>query len=272
MPPKKGYEEEFPSLKPSSKSLQTKTTLSSTINSGTTLKPSPKRDYVAPQYPSTKPGQTPNTQKTTLPQGHITPTPNNNGKTTPKPASSPKRDYVAPQFPTLKPTQGNNQQNNGNVKDLINFYDNMNKDITNGPKKPGYNSILAGTTGITPSSPLFTQKPTQITPKPSSYSSILAGSTKQSVTNPTPATPVQKPTLPNSGKNTQPTSGPVLPSSIVNNNKNTNHGNSKVSDAELQTLSEELLRKDVNNAAKYVTINYQEKTTSQSKDDKAPMP
>ncbi|CAH2050504.1 unnamed protein product, partial [Iphiclides podalirius] len=275
-PPKKGYEEEFPSLKPSSTTLQRpKTTTSLNGHPGTTPKPqSPKRDYVAPQYPTPKPIQNPDVLKTTLPQNNITPSPNNNGKAAPKPPSSPKRDYVAPQLPTLKPMPDNsNKPNNGNVKDLINFYDNINKDNNN--KKPSYSSALAGSTSGTPSTARITvptQKPTQPTPKPPSFSSVVIGTTKQHTTNPTPASPVPKPSSPNSGKNKQPTSSPVLPSSIVNN-KNTNQGGSKLaSDTELQTISEELLRKDSNNAAKYVTINYQDKTTSQSKEDKAPQP
>lgn len=45
-----------------------------------------------------------------------------------------------------------------------------------------------------------------------------------------------------------------------------------VSDNELLEFSETLLSKDVNNAAKYVTINLQNTTTTSSKDDKAPLP
>ncbi|GLV40220.1 uncharacterized protein CBL_03632 [Carabus blaptoides fortunei] len=41
-------------------------------------------------------------------------------------------------------------------------------------------------------------------------------------------------------------------------------------DIELKDFSEALLRRDVNNAAKYVTANIQGKTTSQSKNDEAP--
>lgn len=43
-------------------------------------------------------------------------------------------------------------------------------------------------------------------------------------------------------------------------------------DEELRQFSEALLRKDVNNAGKYVTINYQAKTTSRSQIDEAPLP
>lgn len=42
------------------------------------------------------------------------------------------------------------------------------------------------------------------------------------------------------------------------------------SDSQLREFSEQLLRKDVNNAAKYITLNLQSKTTSQSKIDVAP--
>ncbi|CAK1602133.1 unnamed protein product [Parnassius mnemosyne] len=277
--PKRDYVAEFPSLKPSSSTLeQSRTTQNLNTNSGTTLKPqSPKRDYVAPQFPLSK--QTPaNTHKTTSPQQNITPYPNNNLSPTFKPSSMPKRDYVAPQFPTLKPTQDSSKKSSTNVKDLINFYDNINKDNNNNPRKPSYSSILQGSTAVTPSTPLATHLPQKTTPTtktPMSFSSVVAGTTKHTTINPTQATPhAQKPTIPNSGKNTQPTGRPVLPSSILNNNKNTNQtsGLNIVSDAELQVLSEELLRKDINNAAKYVTINYQGKTTSQSKEDNAPQP
>ncbi|GJQ76322.1 hypothetical protein Trydic_g2045 [Trypoxylus dichotomus] len=43
-------------------------------------------------------------------------------------------------------------------------------------------------------------------------------------------------------------------------------------DEELRQFSEALLKKDVNNAAKYVTINYQGKTTSRSTNDEAELP
>ncbi|CAG4978465.1 unnamed protein product [Parnassius apollo] len=275
--PKRDYVAEFPSLKPSTTTLQqSRTTQNLNSNSGTTLKPqSPKRDYVAPQFPSSK--QTPaNTHKTTSPQ-NITPNHNALGPTL-KPPSSPKRDYVAPQFPTLEPIQDSNKKFTTNVKDLINFYDNINKDNNNNPRKPSYSSILQGSTAVTPSTPLatpLTQKTTPTTKKPMSFSSVVAGTSKHTTINPTQATPhVQKPTIPNSGINTQPTGRPVLPSSILNNNENTNQasGSNIASDSELQALSEELLRKDINNAAKYVTINYQGKTTSQSKEDNAPQP
>ncbi|KAJ9601547.1 hypothetical protein L9F63_000290, partial [Diploptera punctata] len=47
---------------------------------------------------------------------------------------------------------------------------------------------------------------------------------------------------------------------------------SKVTDKELQAFTEELLKKDVNNAAQYVRINYQGKTKSSSTKDEAPEP
>ncbi|XP_049814380.1 endoribonuclease CG2145-like isoform X1 [Schistocerca nitens] len=45
-----------------------------------------------------------------------------------------------------------------------------------------------------------------------------------------------------------------------------------VTDKELQTLSETLLKKDVNNAAKFIKINYQARTRSNSLTDAAPLP
>ncbi|RZC32232.1 XendoU domain containing protein [Asbolus verrucosus] len=47
---------------------------------------------------------------------------------------------------------------------------------------------------------------------------------------------------------------------------------SEVRDDDLREFSEALLTKDVNNAARYVTINVQSKTTSRSERDEAPLP
>ena len=46
----------------------------------------------------------------------------------------------------------------------------------------------------------------------------------------------------------------------------------KVSDKELQDFTEELLKKDINNAAQYIRINYQGHTKSSSAQDEAPEP
>lgn len=204
--------------------------------------------------------------------------PNRNTLPGSTPSTSGKRDYVAPQFTTLKPTTGKTSMSTGKVKDLINFYDGKN----NGQKIPSYSSIVQGpgnqgtsnkpissTTKIT--QPVTQRTSTSHTPKPLSFSSIVAGSKPTSIgTTIKPSTSSHRPsTIP---PNVRPSS-PVLPSSIINNN-NKNQGNNVngPTDTELQTLSEELLRKDTNNAAKYITINYQEKTTGQSKEDKAPNP
>ncbi|XP_072942616.1 uncharacterized protein [Epargyreus clarus] len=281
---KRNYESQFPSLNPPSKPLNQQNANSyttATTSIGTTSKPSsPKRDYVAPNFPPLKPPTTP-------PKPNINPNPNTQVGTTPKSPSAPKRDYVAPQFTTTKPIVQNNQPGGGKVKDLVNFYDSKDKNqgITV-PTKPSYSSILhdpkatQGSTLSTPSTQ-FTAKPGQtgpkMTPKPMSYSDILSGSNK----NQPPPSPGQKLGLPNSSGVKPPATNtvnvptpkpntPVLPSSLANTN--TNNNKNGPSDIELQTLSEELLRKDVNNAAKYVTVNYQEKTTSFTKEDKAPQP
>ncbi|XP_045479373.1 endoribonuclease CG2145-like [Harmonia axyridis] len=47
---------------------------------------------------------------------------------------------------------------------------------------------------------------------------------------------------------------------------------SLATDEELREFSENLLTKDTNNAASFVTINYQGRTTSRSKNDEAPLP
>lgn len=267
---KRDYVSQFPALGPHSTSPQPGATPKPSTPSG-------KRDYVAPQYPTSKPSN----QQTTLQHNLGTP------GTTPKPStSSGKRDYVAPQYPTLKPT---NQQT-GNVKDLINYYDSQNKN-QNGPQKvPSYSSIVQGstdkhgstsfgTTGHTKPAMQSTSKmPSAHTTKPFSYSSAVAGGSNVPTTVTTPksstrspsSTPL-KPVVPGNGNPTPRPVTPVLPSTIVNRNKNNNQGNAP-SDAEIQTISEELLRKDVNNAFKLIKVNYQEKTTSQSKEDKAPQP
>ncbi|KAK4885092.1 hypothetical protein RN001_001363 [Aquatica leii] len=56
------------------------------------------------------------------------------------------------------------------------------------------------------------------------------------------------------------------------NDNKTNQATYTVEDNELREFSEELLRIDTNNAARYVTANFQGKTTSSSKEDKAPLP
>lgn len=222
-----------------------------------------RRDYVS-QFPQLRP---------ISPNLPTQPTPNNNlnsGYPNTQ-LNNGKRDYVAPQSPTNKPPP--TQQTPGKVKDLINFYDKKPQENNVPQGVPSYSSILRGsTTNNLPSSTKttltvkYTQPFTQTTSKPStkpfSYSSVVAGSSKPNTPNqPTLATP--KPT----------TRVPVLPSAIFNNNnnRNNNQGNPNLTDDELKALSEELLRKDINNAARYVTVNYQEKTTSQSKEDKAPL-
>lgn len=247
-----------------------------------------KRDYVA-QFPSLRPPTTANTAGTTVnkpnsgrrdyvaAQFPILPSP-----TTPKPSttvtsstrntqsSNGKRDYVAPQHTTPKPNVSNHPST-GKVKDLVNFYDRQNNGQTTPQRVPSYSSILQGSTNrntqgststtVTQTTPKTPSSPT----KPVSFSDILSGSKSPStqLTTPRPSTrfPVNNPTT-----------RPVLPSSILNQNTPAAVSSGPATDLELKTLSEELLRKDVNNAAKFVTVNYQEKTTSQSTEDKAPSP
>ncbi|KAM3967539.1 uncharacterized protein ACR2FA_010603 [Aphomia sociella] len=274
------------------------------------LNPSPpKRDYVASQPQNTQinkqdfpplkplsstsppPAAIPNTKKTDFPplkSPSVTTPPLNHGVrpgSTRPDQSSAKRDYVAPQYPSVNPTATNTHQSTGKVKDLINFYDNKNKD--NSPQKvPSYSSILQGSgtnNKITPSTTRVFQPVTQsnqksstnYTPKPLSFSAIVGGHSSTTITTPKPSSkrPIQS-TIPVHGMTTFRPGFPVLPSSILNNinNNNQNNNRNSASDTELQTLSEELLRKDSNNAAKYITVNHQEKTTGQSKEDKAPRP
>ncbi|XP_075973577.1 uncharacterized protein LOC142974889 [Anticarsia gemmatalis] len=274
---------QFPTLKPVQNnspvtSKPTATTVVNNNNAGAqhnAQQSGGRRDYVAPQYPALKPVHN-NVPATPKPTTTVT-----NAWHHQNPQSSNgKRDYVAPQFPTLKPVHNNqpapnnqpsqnNQATGGKVKDLVNFYDSKNPN--QGP--PSYSTILQGPNKNGPSS---TTRVTQATPsppatptKPMSFSSIVAGQK--------PNAGAQMPTTAKPGTNAPNSPGsrpgtPVLPSTIVNNNRGTNSNGNTVTDAELQTLSEELLRKDTNNAARYITINYQEKTTSQSSQDKAPLP
>ncbi|KAL4712706.1 hypothetical protein ACJJTC_008003 [Scirpophaga incertulas] len=214
-----------------------------------------KRDYVAPKYPPLNPSI--NSQQ-----------PKENQKDTPHIQTTqtlPKRDYVNPSFPSHNFP---NQQ--GKVKDLINFYDDKSKQTTSPQKIPSYSSIVQGQR--TTSTPM-SQMPSSQSQKPS-FSNIVSGSTQHTSTTTTKKPNNRASTTPFKPSNNKiPTSTrpPVLPSSIMNTNNQRNSG-STVTDAELQTLSEELLRKDTNNAARYITINYQGKTTSHSVEDKAPLP
>lgn len=233
-----------PTVVPSSTS---KPPVNSFTNTGTTSL-SPKRDYVAPQFPTLKPIGTQSHQSTS--------------NTTPMPRGPPKRDYVAPPS-----NHGNPQPTTGKVKDLINLYDSISTGGTAPSQKPSYSSVLLpkGDKVPTQHGNHDSTVSTANTPKPISFSSVVSGSNK-------PTSPPSKPGV--SNNNLQPTNrpgSPVLPSTIVNNQGQNSNSNG-LSDVELQTLSEELLRKDVNNAAKYITVNYQEKTTGISKDDKAPLP
>ncbi|XP_041975323.1 poly(U)-specific endoribonuclease homolog isoform X2 [Aricia agestis] len=261
---KRDYVNQFPALKPSSQAGP-----ASPVSSP----PTPtngKRDYVAPQRPTSPPNAATTKSTQSIP-GTRASTPN----------LPPKRDYVASQFPTLKPigttplppSSPNRQPSSGNVKDLINFYDNKGQNTPGTTKQPSFSSILQGNNNkqTLPSTPKSPNAPG----KPLSFGNVVSESNNRGNVSPTPTsfTP---------GSPTKPaTSGlvpanspkkPVLPSSILSNINNQGSKNSGPTDAELQTLSEELLKKDTNNAAKYVTINYQEKTTSSSKDDKAPLP
>ncbi|KAF5299099.1 hypothetical protein FQR65_LT09457 [Abscondita terminalis] len=56
------------------------------------------------------------------------------------------------------------------------------------------------------------------------------------------------------------------------NVQNAEKSNTKVEDDELRNFSEELLKRDANNAARYISANFQGKTTSGSQEDKAPLP
>nr|XP_032527836.1 poly(U)-specific endoribonuclease homolog [Danaus plexippus plexippus] len=270
---KNNYASQFPSLPSAKPSVPT----SPTNNLVTTAKPQQtgKRDYVATQISTKNPATAVTTPKTQLSTA-VTPNPS-------------RRDYVAPQFPTAKPlttqkqysnsptvvTQKtpspkrdyvapnlpkDNRQTPGKVKDLINFYDSKSQGVSTPTRSPSYSSVLGGKG--TQSTIL-----TNPTPKPMSFSSVVSGPKKPS-TGPSSSSTLT-PTSPSKPAPTNLPTNVVLPSSLSNNQ---GPNSNSLTDVELQNVSEELLRKDVNNAAKYITISYQEKTTSMSKDDKSPLP
>lgn len=141
--------------------------------------------------------------------------------------------------------------------------------------------------------------PPAATPKPISWSSVVAGNSKPggppSPGNAPSATPGKLPStiapapgpgraptsispgnLPKSAQSLRPISlgedrdkpdrpGPAQPAAGA-------AANELVSDIELKDVSEAMFRKDTNNAAKYITVNYQGKTSSFSKTDLAPQP
>lgn len=290
------YDAQFPALGPPSTS-QSQTPTSNNVNNGrqgNTQSSNGKRDYVASQYPALKP-----IQQNNQPSGGNSPTPitpnnQNGGKPSyaaqfpslgpqspsnavnPAPQRNPqqsngKRDYVAPQYPAVKPTQQNNQPAGGKVKDLVNFYD------SKAPSQGtfSYSSILQGNSNKNvPSSTGTLPSTLSVTPKPMTFSSAVGGNKPSSTTmftTPKPTTRIPATSMSRPGTPTSRPGTPVLPSSIVNNNRGSTSTNT-VTDAELETLSEELLRKDTNNAARYVTINSQSKTTSHSTVDMAPLP
>lgn len=141
--------------------------------------------------------------------------------------------------------------------------------------------------------------PTAATPKPISWSSVVSGNSKPGgppsaghvpsstpgklpgIAAPAPG-PGRAPTgispgnVPKSAQSLRPISlgedrnrpqslGPAQPAAGA-------AAKELVSDAELKDVSEALFRKDTNNAAKYITVNYQGKTSSFSKTDLAPQP
>lgn len=79
----------------------------------------------------------------------------------------------------------------------------------------------------------------------------------------------------NDMKGLVPTGSMISKSDVLN--QNTNDGSNvkntgDVEDYELREFSEELLLKDSNNAARFVTVNLQGMTTSRSTNDEAPLP
>lgn len=220
-----------------------------------------KRDFKSPSTSSTTTKSVYTSTKTTTSQ------------------SSGKRDYVAPQFLPLKPQS---QDSTGKVKDLVNFFDSKSGNNSH-PNVPSYSSILQGSSGTVKTESTapsnnnnFGQPVTQRTPsspsrsnmnKPKESGSLATFTTQKTIK---PHNGLFKSTTGKYPAVARPTTPVVLPSAI-NNNRNNNQVR-RVSDPDIQSLTEELLRKDANNAAKYITVNYQEKTTSYSSEDKAPNP
>lgn len=171
--------------------------------------------------------------------------------------------------------------NSGKVKDLVKFFDNNGDHNNQGKhgfptsttKKMSFSSAVSGTNSKpgghastlnshTKPNTLMSNLPNPSRPaQPFSYSSVVSGGMNKNSMASTPT-----PKLPST-----PTLAPKLPNIIADPKQNNQQG-SIASDSELKAVSEDLLKKDVNNAAKLITVNYQGKTTSSSKTDMAQNP
>lgn len=106
---------------------------------------------------------------------------------------------------------------------------------------------------------------TSPTSKPLSYAGAVGPKRPQS--HPIPSSTTSKAPTP-----TVPSVGPVREIKEESENpQNTNDG-SGASDDELREFAENILRKDTNNAMKYVTLNLQGMTSSRTSNDEAPKP
>lgn len=188
----------------------------------------------------------------------------------PQPPKTPTRDYVNPNqpakdpFPALKPPRNQYNPNTQiapptspkpGTRDFVN--PNIKPQIPlNLPKEPfpvlkpvGPRDSVSLSQVIGPQRPHTTPVGSQIPQGAGSYAQKAANG----VTTPRPIStgpPDGSAGAPDSSTRA-PLEGPV--------------------DNELREFSEQLLKKDVNNAFKYVKLNIQGKTTSQSKNDEAPL-
>ena len=189
------------------------------------------------------------------------------------------RDWVRPNSPTNPGTLTPNSGRNVGV------------DLSYGPNaqninyglKPNQNVGVALSYGISSNANVSTQnpvlgRPQAPAPTQSARSSpSLNGAGKDSQL--TGASPPTRPTQPGasssgSGRDGQPAQIPPITQPPTGSSSlkpgQTQTESSQSDDDELREFSEALLKKDTNNAAKYVTINYQGKTTSRSTKDEAP--
>lgn len=207
-------------------------------------------------------------------RGNVNPTPPSNKNTPSRQNSQGNRES----FPSLPSQDQNKKSGPWNSQNNPTGNANLPQGTTNppgsnnqwGPQSRNQNRQqnrdfpgLPNSAGSTlPNSASSTVQPS--TPK--SWSSVVSSNNKPGGSNP-PPTGFQPTSVKSSA-----TLQPIVPGAPLPPVQSTTPVVEVISDSELKTLSENLLKKDNNNAAKYITVNYQGRTSSFSKDDLAPQP
>lgn len=175
------------------------------------------------------------------------------------------------------PVHQNNRQQQALVNGLINNQQNVGsqKSSTISSTTPKTNSVpplnrQISTNPTTPPLKPTPSKPTLPPNKPLSYADAVGP--KSPI--PAPSKIASSPSLPSGDrkKDSASSTGPTSNTEKVEENENVSFSEGDATDDELRDFSEMLLRKDVNNAMKFVTLNLQGMTTSRSSNDEAPLP